>query len=115
MKNLHDTLAEKIPQWRSEIRELLEKNGNTVISTITLEQLLKGMRGVNAVLCDTSYVDPEEGLFIRGLPMLSLMERSAEEIFFLLYRRIARRCCAAAVAGGVVPPGGGATLCVADV
>ena len=84
MKNLHDTLAEKIPQWRSEIRELLEKNGNTVISTITLEQLLKGMRGVNAVLCDTSYVDPEEGLFIRGLPMLSLMERSAEEIFFLL-------------------------------
>ena len=84
MPDLKQTLAEKIPQWRSETRELLHQHGNTVVSQITVEQLFKGLRGVNAVLCNTSYVDPRDGLFIRGIPVLELMEHSAEEIFFLL-------------------------------
>ncbi len=84
MANLKETLEEKIPLWRSAARELLKENADTVVSRITVKQLFKGWRGVNAVLCDTSYVDPKDGLYIRGIPVLELIDRSAEEIFFLL-------------------------------
>ena len=84
MADLRALLEKKIPAWRAEVRELLTVHANTVVSSITVEQLFKGLRGVEAVVCDTSYVDPQEGLFIRGIPVLELMNRSAEEIFFLL-------------------------------
>ncbi|NIS37754.1 citrate (Si)-synthase, partial [Candidatus Saccharibacteria bacterium] len=85
MADLKETLKNKIPQWRAEVKELLQQNADTLVSTITVEQLFKGMRGTQAIVCDTSYVDPEEGLFIRGFPVLDLIDnRSPEEIFFLL-------------------------------
>lgn len=84
MPDLKSILSKKIPLWRSEVRELLAAHSDTVVSSITVKQLFKGLRGVEAVVCDTSYVDPQEGLFIRGIPVLELMDRSAEEIFFLL-------------------------------
>lgn len=84
MADLKQTLKNKIPQWRADIRKLLAAHADTIISSITLSQLFKGLRGVEAVVCDTSYVDPREGLFIRGIPVLELIDRSAEEIFFLL-------------------------------
>jgi citrate synthase len=42
------------------------------------------MREVRALVCDTSVVDPDRGLIIRGIPVLDLVDRIPEEIFFLL-------------------------------
>ncbi|RMI17543.1 MAG: citrate (Si)-synthase [Calditrichaeota bacterium] len=84
MQKLRETLAKQIPQWREEVRYLLQRHADEVVSTISVTQLFKGLRGVRAVVCDTSYVDPEEGLFIRGIPVQQLVDRSAEEVFFLL-------------------------------
>jgi citrate synthase len=84
MADLKSTLSKKIPFWRAEVRELVAGSAETVVSSITVKQLFKGLRGVEAVVCDTSYVDPREGLFIRGIPVLELIDRTAEEIFFLL-------------------------------
>jgi citrate synthase len=42
------------------------------------------MRGVKGLVCDTSLVDPYQGLIIRGTPIAELTDRTAEEIFFLL-------------------------------
>jgi citrate synthase len=84
LADLKTTLSQKIPLWRADIRNLILTNSDTVVSSITVGQLFKGLRGVEAIVCDTSYVDPREGLFIRGIPVLELMDRSAEEIFFLL-------------------------------
>lgn len=86
MADLKATLAAKIPSWRGEVRDLIRRHGDTVIAQITIEQLFKGLRGVRAIHCDTSYVDPEEGLLIRGIPVLDLVEegRSPEAVFFLL-------------------------------
>ena len=36
------------------------------------------------MLCDTSLVDPEKGLIIRGIPVLDLVDKLPEEIFYLL-------------------------------
>jgi citrate synthase len=84
LADLKTTLSQKIPLWRADIRNLILTNSDTVVSSITVGQLFKGLRGVETIVCDTSYVDPREGLFIRGIPVLELMDRSAEEIFFLL-------------------------------
>lgn len=84
MDTLKKTLNKKIPGWRKEHRQLLTQNGDKTVSRITLAQLFKGLRGVNAVHCDTSFVDPVKGLFIRNIPLMELIKCSAEEIFFLL-------------------------------
>ncbi|GAB4366952.1 MAG: citrate (Si)-synthase [Calditrichia bacterium] len=84
MASLYDVLAEKIPVWRDRINGLVEEYGDTVISEITLKQLCGGLRGVQAIICNTSYVHPEKGLFIRGIPISQLTDRLPEEIFFLL-------------------------------
>ena len=84
MKNLKTILRRKIPGWRKQVQEILSAYPDVVISQVTVQQLFKGLRNVPAVLCDTSFVDPQEGLIIRGVPVLELIDRSAEEIFFLL-------------------------------
>ena len=84
MSNLQQKLAEKIPQWRKEQQSLLQQFGNEVISEVRLSQLMRGMRGVTAVICDTSYVDAQAGLLIRGIPLKSLLHLLPEEMFYLL-------------------------------
>ncbi len=84
MSALQDILAEKIPIWREEISELIEANPDVVVSEVTMKQLCGGLRGVKGLICNTSYVDPEKGLFIRGIPIRELTGRLPEELFYLL-------------------------------
>ena len=84
MATLQEALAEKVPVWREQVQDLLKKYSDRVISEINLLQLFGGLRGVKALVCNTSYVDPEKGLFIRGIPVSELTERLPEEIFYLL-------------------------------
>jgi len=84
MKLLKEKLAEKIEIWRKEIKELSDNYGNQVVSEVTLNQLLGGMRGVKCLLTDTSEVPPEFGLIIRGRKISELIDQKPEEIFYLL-------------------------------
>ncbi|MGH1363529.1 MAG: citrate (Si)-synthase [Calditrichia bacterium] len=84
MKTLKKRFSELVPKWRKDVQQMLTDHHDAVVSEVTVGQLIKGLRGVNAVLCDTSYVDAREGLFIRGIPVLDIVDRSGEEIFYLL-------------------------------
>jgi citrate synthase len=84
MSILHEKLAAKIPLWRDSIRNLLKEHGDKVISTVTVEQAYGGMRGVKALVCDTSLVPPKTGVVLRGIPIGQLQDKLPEEIFFLL-------------------------------
>lgn len=84
MKLLKEKLAEKIETWKKEIKELSDTYGDKVVSEVTLNQFLGGMRGVKCLLTDTSEVPPESGLIIRGIPIAELTEKKPEEIFYLL-------------------------------
>lgn len=84
MNNLKQILTTKIPIWREQLQKIQKEYSDYPVSTITVKQLFKGLRDVIAVVCDTSYVDPQKGLFIRDIPVLKLMDLSAEELFFLL-------------------------------
>ncbi|RKY83709.1 citrate (Si)-synthase [candidate division KSB1 bacterium] len=84
MAKLKDKLAEQIPNLREEIRSIIKEHGDKVISEVTVKQAYGGMRGVKAMICDTSLVEPNKGLIIRGIPISELTDRLPEEIFYLL-------------------------------
>lgn len=84
MATLQEKLAAQIPGLREETAAIVKNNAEKVISEVTVAQLFGGMRGVKALICDTSFVDPEKGLIIRGIPISELTEQLPEEIFYLL-------------------------------
>ncbi len=77
-------LKEKIPVWRDEIRSLVKEYGDKVISEVTVSQAYGGMRGVKALICDTSEVPPDKGLIIREIPIAQLKNKLPEEVLYLL-------------------------------
>jgi citrate synthase len=84
MGMLHDKFASKLPQWREERTTVVKGMGEQKISEVTVAQAFGGMRGVKGMICDTSLVEPDSGLIIRGYPILDLTDKIPEEIFFLL-------------------------------
>ena len=84
VKTLHDTLEAIIPKLREEKKEILTKSGDKKISDVSIAQAFGGMRGIKGMICDTSVVEPDHGLIIRGYPLLKLKKRLPEEIFWLL-------------------------------
>jgi citrate synthase len=84
MAKLKEKLASQIPALRTQMQALVKEHGNKVVSEVTIGQAFGGMRGVKGMICDTSVVDPDTGLVIRGIPIGKLASRLPEEIFYLL-------------------------------
>jgi citrate synthase len=84
MLALREKLAQQIPGLREEARELTKRHGDAVIAETTLAQVFGGMRGIKGLVCDTSVVDPDKGLYVRGIPIAELAYCLPEEIFYLL-------------------------------
>jgi citrate synthase len=84
MSLLKAKLASQVPDLRQRVRNLGKNYGSRVISEVTVEQILGGMRGVKSLVCDTSEVGLDTGLIIRGIPILELTEKLPEEILWLL-------------------------------
>ena len=84
MASIKEALGALVPKMQAEIKELVKNHGDHVVSEVTLKQVYGGMRGVKALCCDTSMVDPIDGLIIRGIPLGQLFDKYPEEIFYLL-------------------------------
>ena len=84
MSILHETLINQAEALRAKRTALLKEHGETVLGSVTIEQVLGGMRGVPALVCDTSSVSADEGLRIRDIPILELTDVTPEETFWLL-------------------------------
>ena len=83
-KTLKEKLGKMIPQLREERVTILKGFADTQISQVSVAQAFGGMRGVKGMICDTSVVEPDKGLIIRGRPIMELKDRLPEEIFWLL-------------------------------
>ena len=77
-------LAEQIPVSQKRIKDLIAQKGESEISKVNVGQAYSGLRGIKAFVCDTSAVDPDKGLIIRGMPLLDIKHISPEEVFYLL-------------------------------
>jgi citrate synthase len=84
MSLLENKLQQILPAYVDDVVRLRREHGGTNIGSVSFAQAAGGMRGVNALVCDTSSVDPECGLLIRGRPLRELLDRLPEEIFWLL-------------------------------
>jgi len=84
MSTLQDVLRQKIPAYREEVGNLVKTHGSKALSEVSVQQAYGGMRGVKGMICDTSVVEPDKGLIVRGRPLLEIKHLWPEEIFYLL-------------------------------
>ncbi len=84
MATLKEKLAQTVPALRDEIKGFVKANKDKTISEVTVAQAYGGMRGVKALVCDTSVVPPDKGLIIRGRPIAELKDKLPEAVFYLL-------------------------------
>jgi len=84
MPGLREKLEQRIPELREEALKLVRDQGEAVVSQVTVRQVFGGLRGVKGLVCDTSVVDPDQGLVVRGIPIGELADRLCEEVFYLL-------------------------------
>ncbi len=84
MTEFQKTMSDLNEKVRNERRTLAKEKGEVKIDSVTVAQVLGGMRGVPALVCDTSTVVPDEGLRIRNIPVLELTNHYPEDVFYLL-------------------------------
>ena len=75
LTHLQQTIEEKIQAQRSRVKQLIQQKGDVKVGEVQLSQVYGGMRGVNALVTDVSYVDPEKGTIVRGLTIPELLEK----------------------------------------
>lgn len=72
---LKEKIAAQLPAWRDRVSDLVQRHGDTQIDTITLGQVYGGMRGAKVLVTDISYVDPQEGIRLRGFTVPQVLEK----------------------------------------
>lgn len=72
---LHDRLEEKIHTARERLEHLIETYRNHQIEDVRVGHLFGGLRGVDLLISDVSYVDSEEGLHYRGYPVTEFLSK----------------------------------------
>jgi citrate synthase len=64
---LHEKISAQLPAWRERIKNLVKEHAAVVVDTVTIEEVVGGMRDIKALLTDISSVDAGEGIRFRGL------------------------------------------------
>lgn len=72
---LQDKLTEILPAWRERARKLTKDYGNVKVGEFTIEQVYGGMRDVEVLVTDISYVDPATGIRFRGYTIPEVLEK----------------------------------------
>ncbi|XP_028136398.1 probable citrate synthase 1, mitochondrial [Diabrotica virgifera virgifera] len=67
--NLKEILRKKIPHERQRIQEFRKQHGNFKVQDVTINMMYGGMRGLKALVTETSVLDPNEGISFRGIPL----------------------------------------------
>lgn len=75
MENLKQHFSTKIAPAAKEIKDFLAAHGDKVVGEVKISQLYGGMRGVQALITETSKLDPAEGIRFRGYSIPELQEK----------------------------------------
>lgn len=65
--DLKSILAAKIPKEQERVKSFRKNHGNTKVGEVTVDMMYGGMRGIKGLVCETSVLDPDEGIRFRGL------------------------------------------------
>ena len=72
---LHEKISEQLPQWRERIRTLAREHAEVVVDTVTIGEVVGGMRDTKSLLTDVSFVDPAHGILFRGLTIPEILKK----------------------------------------
>uniref|UniRef100_A0A0A9VZC2 Citrate synthase n=1 Tax=Lygus hesperus TaxID=30085 RepID=A0A0A9VZC2_LYGHE len=64
--DLKGILAAKIPKEQERIKAFRKQHGATKVGEVTVDMMYGGMRGIKGLVCETSVLDPDEGIRFRG-------------------------------------------------
>ena len=84
MATLQSKLETLVPEWRKERASIIKELGDKKMSDATVALAFGGMRGIKGMICETSVVEPDKGLIIRGKPLLDIKDLWPEQTFCLL-------------------------------
>lgn len=74
VEGLIKRLETRVEQERERVRRLLTEHGEEVVDQVRVKQVLGGMRGIQSMICVTSFLDPVEGVRYRGYPVRELLK-----------------------------------------
>ncbi|MDZ7847476.1 MAG: citrate/2-methylcitrate synthase [Owenweeksia sp.] len=75
MERLKDHFRSKLDARQKEVKDFIAEHGDTVIGEIKINQLYGGMRGMKALVTETSKLDPNEGIRFRGYSIPELQKK----------------------------------------
>ncbi|TVR76818.1 MAG: citrate (Si)-synthase, eukaryotic [Chitinophagaceae bacterium] len=75
MANLKEKFSSVALPMADEVKKMLKEHGDIELGTVTIAQAYGGMRGVKALITETSQLDPEEGIRFRGYTIPELREK----------------------------------------
>lgn len=73
--NIEHRIASKLTEERARMQRLVKEHGKFSIADVTVDQIYGGIRGVPIHVTDVSYVDPQEGLRLRGYTVPEVLEQ----------------------------------------
>ena len=74
MDRIKEHFSTKIPIAQAETKAFLATHGEETLGEIKVNQIYQGMRGMLALICETSKLDPEEGIRFRGYSIPELQK-----------------------------------------
>lgn len=75
MEYIKNRFYEKASKCMIEFQQLRKEHGDVVLGQVTIEQVLTGMKGIPALLTETSKLDPNEGIRFRGYSLPELQQK----------------------------------------
>lgn len=70
---LQEKISAQLPAWRERVKTLVKESGNVKVGEVNIGQIYGGMRDVRGLVTDISYVDPIEGIRLRGYTIPDLL------------------------------------------
>ncbi|XP_022904708.1 probable citrate synthase 1, mitochondrial [Onthophagus taurus] len=64
--DLKAVLSTKVPKEQEKVKKFRKTHGNTKVGEVTVDMMYGGMRGIKGLICETSVLDPDEGIRFRG-------------------------------------------------
>jgi len=94
MSTFKEKVTRLVDPMKNRIDHLITNYGDVKVSDVTIAQIYGGTRGVKSMICETSMLDPDEGIRYRGYSLPELIELLpkatggkqplAEGLFYLL-------------------------------
>jgi len=72
---IKDRFKEQADAVAAEIKGIIKEHGDKVIGEVTLSQVYQGMRGITALVTETSLLDAQDGIRFRGYSIPELREK----------------------------------------